>query len=166
MMSPLRTLLGRWHRSLKHLGSGYLNSQRNATAVMIMTSTERSITSIEPSPSSGEKPKCRSIKSIGAALLRSTQSSNAPQTAMIEPKPISTPRAVRVHLITNKQPAIITGRRFVRRSRIAGIAPIVSERDACGSVHLPLLLTGRNRGSDCAPSAIACENVRRRKSRD
>ena len=50
---------------------------------------------LEPSPSSGEKPKCRSMKSIGATLLRSTQSSTAPQTAMIEAKPISTPRVVR-----------------------------------------------------------------------
>ena len=48
----------------------------------------------EPSPSSGEKPKCRSIKSIGAALLRCAQCSTAPQTAMTEPKAISTPRAV------------------------------------------------------------------------
>ena len=52
-------------------------------------------TSIEPSPLSGEKPKWRSIKSIGAALLRSTQSTTAPQTAIIKPKPISTGRALR-----------------------------------------------------------------------
>ena len=63
--------------------------------MMIMTSAEMSITSIEPSPFWGEKPKCRSIKSIGATLLRSNQSSTAPQTVMIEPKPISTPRATR-----------------------------------------------------------------------
>ena len=73
---------------------GYLDAQRKPATVTIMTSTVMSITSIEPSPSSGEKPKCRSIKSMGAALLRCTQSSTAPQTAMIEPKPISTPRAV------------------------------------------------------------------------
>ena len=58
------------------------------------TSTVMSKTSIEPSPSSGEKPKCRSIKSRGAALLRSTQSSSAPQTAIMEAKAISPPRAV------------------------------------------------------------------------
>jgi hypothetical protein len=75
------------------LGSGYLNARRNATAAKLMTSTVRSITSIEPSPLSGEKPTCRSIKSMGAALLRSTQSSNVPQTAIIEPKAISPPRA-------------------------------------------------------------------------
>ena len=72
------------------LGSGYLNARRNATAAKLMTSTVRSITSIEPSPLSGEKPTCRSIKSMGAALLRSTQSSSVPQTAIIEPKAIST----------------------------------------------------------------------------
>ena len=33
---------------------------------MIMTSAATSTTSIEPSPSSGEKPKCRSMKSMGA----------------------------------------------------------------------------------------------------
>ena len=56
-------------RSLKRRARcNYLNAQRNAQAVMIMTSTVMSIDSIEPSPLSGEKPKCRSIKSIGAAL--------------------------------------------------------------------------------------------------
>ena len=41
------------------LGSGYLNARRKATAAKLMTSTVRSITSIEPSPLSGEKPTCR-----------------------------------------------------------------------------------------------------------
>ena len=65
--------------------------------MMTMTSAATSTTSIEPSPLSGEKPKWRSIKSIGAALLCSTQSTTAPQTAMIKPKPISTGRARQVH---------------------------------------------------------------------
>ena len=89
---PLCANSGHWHGSLQRLGSGYFDAQRNAARVTSMTSTVRSITSNEPSPSSGEKPKCRSIKSIGAALLRCAQSRTAPETAMIELKPISMPR--------------------------------------------------------------------------
>ena len=60
------------------LGSGYLDVARNAYATMTTPSTVRSKTSIEPSPSSREKLKYRSIKSIGTGLLSRAQYSAAP----------------------------------------------------------------------------------------
>ena len=111
----LRKLAMRYFKALRHETLGrafrkpvaltrdvYLDAQRNPATVTIMTSTVTSKTSIEPSPSSGEKPKCRSIKSRGAAFVPCTQSSTAPQTPMIEPKLISAPRSVGSILISNK----------------------------------------------------------------
>src|SRR5215475_10297724 len=65
-------------------------ANRNTAIVIIATSTTATSISIEPSPPSGEKPKCVSINCIGPVLAVSAANTTAANTMLMVAKPTAT----------------------------------------------------------------------------